>query len=384
MTATVVDLTQSHDLRDIVHRVVQALAEGRVIALPTETVYGLAARALDAGAVQRLLEVKGRAAGQPLALAVKDVTEAIDYVPGASPLFRRLARRCWPGPLTLVTEFDRRTSLLRQLPAPVQEAVAPAETLGFRSPAHDIVLDVLDLTVGPLVLTSANRSGKPPAVSGEEVVAELGDEVDLILSGGRSRFGHASSVVKVEEQRLVLLREGVVDGPALQHLAGFVILLVCTGNTCRSPMAEVLLKNMLAKRLGVAPNELPSRGVVVQSAGLAAGPGAPASPAAIAAMEQRGLDLSHHTSQPVTDHLLTTADLVLTMTNQHRQMLLAHRPDLADRVYTVDRQGGDVSDPIGGPLEQYQACAAQIEEELENWVETLDRELIQFEVVTPS
>ncbi len=382
MPATIVDLTQTDDLRDVVHRVVQALAEGQVIAVPTETVYGLAARALDPQAVGRLLEIKGRRSGHPLALAVKDFAEAYDYVPNAPPLFRRLARRCWPGPLTMVCEYGNSRSLVTQLDPRVQVAVAPGPTLGFRVPAHEVVLDILQLTVGPLVLTSANPTGTPDAISGQQVIEAFGNQVDLILDGGRTRYGQPSTVLMVEPSQLRVLREGVVSVSALKHLASLVVLLVCTGNTCRSPMAEVLMKQMFAERLGVSLEELPAHGVTVQSGGLAAGPGASASGPAVEVMAKRGLDLSRHTSQPVTESLLSGADLILTMTQQHRQTLLAHRPDLADRIFTLCRDGADISDPIGGPLEQYQACAAQIETELKHWVEKLDEEMIRFEVVS--
>ena len=101
MPAVVIDLRHADDLRDVVHQTVQALAEGKIVAFPTETVYGLAASALDEQAVERLAAIKGRKQGHPLTLAIKSADEARDYVPDMSPLAQRLARRCWPGPVTL-------------------------------------------------------------------------------------------------------------------------------------------------------------------------------------------------------------------------------------------------------------------------------------------
>ena len=100
MTAVVLDLQNADDVRDVIHQAVEALAAGKIIAIPTETVYGLAASALVPGAVDRLFEIKGRSPEKPLAYAVKSLEAALDYVPDMSPLARRLARRCWPGPVT--------------------------------------------------------------------------------------------------------------------------------------------------------------------------------------------------------------------------------------------------------------------------------------------
>src|SRR5580704_4932534 len=136
MSAVVIDLRHADDLRDVVHQTVQALAEGQIVAFPTETVYGLAASALDERAVARLATIKGRKAGHPLTLAIKSADEARDYVPNMSPLAQRLARRCWPGPVTLVLDDSHSDGLSRHLPEKVLRHVAPAGTLGLRVPGH--------------------------------------------------------------------------------------------------------------------------------------------------------------------------------------------------------------------------------------------------------
>ena len=134
-------------------------------------------------------------------------------------------------------------------------------------------------------------------------------------------------------------------------------------------MAEVLLKKRLAEKVGCSVGDLEEKGIVVASAGVAAMPGAQASPESVETMERAGLDLSDHQSQPVSDQLLESSDLILTMTNGHRQALVAHWPEIADRTHVIGIDGSDVSDPIGGPLELYERCARQIDENLEKWVE---------------
>ena len=250
MPPIVLDLHSGDDSRDVIHRAVQALAEGKIVAFPTETVYGLAASALCEPAVERLMNAKDRPAGRPLALAVRSAEEALDYVPDLSPIGQRLARRCWPGPVTLVVEDHHGDSLVRQLPPVVQAAVAPEGTIGFRVPAHHAILDVLRLLAGPVVLTSANRGGQPDAVTAQEVVAAIGDEVQFVLDDGHSRYGQPSSVVRVYDDRFEVLRQGVVSEQTLKRLGSALVLFVCTGNTCRSPMAEAMFRQAMADRLG--------------------------------------------------------------------------------------------------------------------------------------
>ena len=364
MSAFVIDIRSAEDLRDVVHRAVQALAEGRIVALPTETVYGLAVSALNETAVERLLNLKNRAANQPLTLAIKSAEEALDYVPSMTPLAQRLARRCWPGPVTLVLEDGEPESLLTRLPPLVQRAVTRDRNVGLRVPAHQTVLDILRMLMGPIALTSANLHGHPEAVTADEIVATLGDQVELILNDGRSRLGQPSTVVKVGERSLDILRQGVVPEQTLKRLSSLMILLVCTGNTCRSPMAEAICRKLIADKLGCSLQELDDRGVMVTSAGIAAMLGSRPSPEAVTVMSQHGLNLADHESQPLTAQLARQADFIWAMTRSHRQSIVTQWPEAASRTFVLSENEGDIADPIGGPVEHYAQCAAQIKREL--------------------
>lgn len=135
-----------------------------------------------------------------------------------------------------------------------------------------------------------------------------------------------------------------------RNLAIKSVLFVCSGNTCRSPMAEALLA---AKMPGLA----------VSSAGLATVPGLPASIGAIDAMDAYGLNLDYHRSRQLSSYLLADADLVLCMGQSHKQTILSALPELADKVFTLGEYAGDaqdIADPFGGDAEEYAACAAQI------------------------
>jgi protein-tyrosine phosphatase len=360
MPPVVIDIRNAEDARDVVHRAVQALAEGQLIAIPTETVYGLAASACRPDAVDRLLRVKGRPAGQPLALAIKSAEEAADFVPDLSPLARRLARRCWPGPVTLVVANGHRDGLVGQLPREVRQIVAPNGAVGLRVPANDMALDVLRMLTGPIVLTSANRSGQAEAVTAQEVVQYLDGDVAMVLDDGPCRYGQPSSVVRVVDNRFEILREGVVAEATLRRLAGVVVVIVCTGNTCRSPMAELLMRDTLAKSMKCSVEALDERGIVVMSAGIAAAPGCPPTSEAVQVMREQHLDLSPHEAQPLTEQLVRHADLILPMTQSHLQSIVERWPEAANRTQLLMPDRGDVADPIGQSVGAYRHCAAQI------------------------
>jgi protein-tyrosine phosphatase len=238
-------------------------------------------------------------------------------------------------------------------------------TLGLRVPAHEAVLQVLDRLPGPLVLSSANRSGEPAATTAEEVVEALGEDVAVVVNGGRTRFGQASSVVRVQGDRWEMLREGVVPPAEVQRQASCLIVFVCTGNTCRSPLAEGLCKKLLAQRLGCTPEELPARGFLVLSAGLAAMMGGGAAPEAVEAARELGVDLSGHRSRPLTPQLAAQADHLIAMAQGHLDALDSHTLRLAGRPRLLSAAGEDLPDPVGCDLPVYRECAARIARELE-------------------
>jgi tRNA threonylcarbamoyl adenosine modification protein (Sua5/YciO/YrdC/YwlC family) len=367
-----IDLRQTDDTRDAVHRAVQTLAEGKLVVFPTETVYGLGASARSAAGVERIFAAKGRSLDAPLALAIKSAEEALDYAPRPGKLAERFARRCWPGPVTLVVDNKSEESLVRRLPQSVQQAVSPNGTVGLRVPAHNIVLDVLGMLSGPIALTSANLSGEPDAKTAEEAVRSLRDHIALVLNDGPCRYGQPSTVVQVSANEYNCLREGVVGKSALDRLSAMIVLLVCTGNTCRSAMGEMLLKKIVSEKLNCPIADLEQRGIVVTSAGVAAVPGCAASIEGVEVLQERGLDISKHESQPLTDKLVRHADMILTMTNGHRHAILRRWPEAISRTMTLRLDGGDINDPIGGPKELYRECADQVEQALRQRMKSID------------
>ena len=204
----------------------------------------------------------------------------------------------------------------------------------------------------------------------------VGADVALVLDDGPCRYGQPSSVVRVKNNRFELLREGVVGESTLKRLASVLVLFVCTGNTCRSPMAELLMRAQLAECLKCTMEELDSRGVIVMSAGIAAAPGCPPTPEAVQVMRELELDLTRHEAQPITEQLVRHADLILTMTRSHRQTIVERWPEAAGRTLLLMPESTDVADPIGQTIGAYRHCAEEIAAGVKHHIQRLKSEII--------
>ena len=198
---------------DIVVRVVKAdmdglvlaaklIAEGGIVGYPTDTVYGLGCDPFSQRALGRVIEAKGDRK-KPLPVLVKTFQDCL-RIAEFQEKAARLANRFWPGPLTMVLKAK----------AIVPEGVAPSGTIGVRSPKHVTCLALVGLCSGYLVGTSANQTGKAPATTAEEVVAGLGDKIDLVVDGGRAPLGVSSTVVDLSSNFNVI-REGPISREAL-------------------------------------------------------------------------------------------------------------------------------------------------------------------------
>jgi len=356
------DLSRCDDPRDLIHDAVQRLFQGEILGLPTETQYVAAAYLLSPAAT-RLAQLSREWSAEPPVLAVKSAAEALDYLPRASPLGRKLLRRFWPGPVTLRFHPPAIGGLTQALPLEIAHSLETSRSLGFRLAGHDVLHAILRLLPAPLLLTG-ERPVEGTADSASKLADQAGAACSILLDAGDLRYTLPTSVVHVDDTSWSLHRESVVPARTLHRLAGNLYLFVCTGNTCRSPMAEVLFRRLLSERQHCSEDELVDRGFVVTSAGVAAGVGQPASDESIEQMRLRGIDLRSHESQPLTAELLAQADRVFTMTRGHRELVVRQFPHLAERVELLARDGGDVVDPIGGGPDDYRRCAEQIEANL--------------------
>jgi L-threonylcarbamoyladenylate synthase len=360
----VLDWQSVSDPNAAVRQAAHLLRAGRIVALPTETGYVLAASGLSPEAVERITN----GSAEPLPLAVRGAAEARDWVPEMSKLGRRLARRLWPGPVTFAFRGTE-GGLCGRLPEAVRQRVVFDGEVRLRAPAHEAVLELLRQLPDPLVLSEVpsvgGAEGSAEPVGAARVAEVAGERVDLILNDGPGPYRLPPTVVRVDGAAWDVLREGPVSAAMVSQQSACLVIFVCTGNTCRSPLAEALFKKRLADRLGCQPEELPGRGFLVLSAGLAAMMGGPAAVEAAEVAQSYGADLSHHRSQPLTPELAAGADFLVAMTRSHVQTIAEGYSRLDAPPRLLNPEGEDVADPIGCDQGVYRTCGEQIWRHLE-------------------
>ncbi|WP_169977267.1 arsenate reductase/protein-tyrosine-phosphatase family protein [Tautonia rosea] len=371
-----IELFRADDPRDVVHRAVASLARGGVIALPTETGYALAASALKpeavarvAAAMQRLAEHDPEATGE-VWLCVRGPGELTDWATEAPVEARRVASRAWPGPVVLRLADGVSSGLADRLPEGARTALVGSDaTIALCCPEHAFVEHLTRLLAGPLVL------GQPIGPQGETVRAVAGllepKGADLLIDDGAIDDPDGLSILAFKAGQMTVVRHGLLDDRTLGRLASTIILFVCTGNTCRSPMAEALFKAMLADRLGCHPEDLEAHGWLILSAGLSAMQGAPAAANAVEVVRKFGGSLEGHASRMLVPELVRAADRILVMTRSHLRILLEHAPEAADRTALLDPDGYDIDDPVGSDLSTYRSTAEAIRTHLAIWLDEL-------------
>ena len=257
----------------------------------------------------------------------------------------KLMHAFWPGPLTLVVRAKEQG------------------TIAVRMPDHEVCRRVIELAGVPVVCPSSNISGRPAPVDCIQALADLDGLVDCALDAGQTLLKKESTIVDLSQEPWKMLREGALPERDIASVANSkMVLFVCTGNSCRSVMAERMMRKML--------DDKGRRDVETVSAGTMSMGGMEASAPAQAVLRSEGADASEHRSQAVTKEMLTRADMVVVMEKKHEGYILTMAPQVKNRLFLlkefakINDDSLDLADPIGRDFEFYQSTFAVIKEAL--------------------
>jgi L-threonylcarbamoyladenylate synthase len=343
---------------------------GKLVAFPTETVYGIACR-VQADSLTRLGKLKGRSLSKYYTLHIGRKSDVEKYVPVIRLRAKKLIENAWPGPLTIVFELDARDidKQRSRLKGAVFEGLYKDNSIGIRCPDNAIASMLLQYVDSAVVAPSANIAGRIPAADADQVLAQLSGQIEFLLDAGPCKYQKSSTVVKVGKKGLEILRPGVYSQADLEAISQVRFLFVCTGNTCRSPMATGIFRKYLTEKLQCEVDRLDEIGYKINSAGVMNMAGLPASAEAVAACADKGIDIKAHKSRTLSQQLVEESDFIFVMGRMHRERVIVLSPHAADRCVLLAED--DIPDPIGQPQQVYDRCAELIEEAVKKRISEL-------------
>ncbi|OQY05091.1 MAG: threonylcarbamoyl-AMP synthase [Planctomycetales bacterium 4572_13] len=361
MKTEILKITAPDDSQSV-QRAAELLDAGALVAFPTETVYGIGCK-VDKQTIDRLDAVKNRPSSKRYTLHIGSREQLKKYVPSMNARVRKLVQHAFPGPVTIVFELDDEAlrQAERNFPKSVFELLYADGTLGVRYPACPVTCAILAAAQFPVVVPSANPAGLAPAVAAKEVLGYFDGKIECIVEipDFAADLKQSSTVVKIGKRDIRILREGAMSACQIRDWATIRVLFVCTGNTCRSPMAAGFGRKYFSDNLGCPVDELEHFGYIIDSAGVAACEGVPASRYAVEVCRGQRIDLGGHQSHQLTLGDVEQSDVIFTMSRSHRDSIVQLFPSASEKCFVLD-DTSDILDPIGSGIDVYRSCFRQI------------------------
>ncbi len=331
---------------EYISQAADVISNGGLVIIPTETVYGIAVDASNKRALDKLHEIKKRPKDKPFAMLIAE-KERIGELACDIPLAAyKLMRKFWPGPLTIL------------LKAKDQGKV------GLRMPDNQVALEIIFQSKTLLACPSANISDNPAPVNFEQAIKDLDGLVDLAIDAGQAKLGVESTIVDLTFEPPRIIRSGTIkDEEIMTAVKSKRVLFVCTGNSCRSVMAEAYLRELL-KNQGRSDVE-------VSSAGMIAPEGMGATEETREVLAQEGIDVLAHRTKRVTKELVAESDIILVMEKIHEERILQFAPEVKNRLFLlkefakINDSNLNIADPIGGTFAFYQEIFSTIKDAAE-------------------
>ncbi len=337
--------------------VVQSLQNNGVVILPTDTVYGLFTRAFNDDTYKRMEEIK-ESRKMPYSVTFNNTNSMFDWYGSVDLIRRNIIGDLTPGPVTIVLPYNDK------VPGNYRYS---SQGVGLRVGSNLVLNQVMDKLDFPLWSTSANRAGEGAPVRYSDINTSVLKKVDSSVDDGETDYLKASDVLDLRNRPFSMLREGPWHQKIQSILSKteepFNIVVVCTGNLCRSPLAEALIRKKI--------ESVPQANVNVQSTGVYAVDGYPATEEMVVQGNRLDVDLSNHKAQQLTPAIIERAGLILSVSTRHSNMIISDSPQAAQKVRLLGEfiDVDEIPDPYQMGEAAYISAAELINKAVNSWTE---------------